>query len=210
MKLKKPILILLAVAIAGVVIWFFMRSPQHPATAPRPVSLTPPPVASPQVAPPIIAPLLTPPTPSLGAPQLTVTQPVAALPAVPIGDLQTDLKAVISDIARLWRAGKRAQMYQTYSAPGKMDPVILKALTQIEEASAGQPLTPQKQLIYEKYAQCYDALEGLAPTYNAVGDEATYPFTRLGFVGGVDQASQSSITFVKVNGKWYIKPLPGN
>jgi hypothetical protein len=205
MKPKKLGLILLTVAFVGIVGWFFMHAPPHSAVDTHPVSAVLP--AAPPAASPIIAPSFTPSAPLPGTPQLAVTPPVVALPSAPVADPQTDLKTAIADIARLWRAGQRAQMYQTYSPPGQIDPVILKALTQIEADSSGQPLTPQKQQMYEKYAQCYDDLEGLTPTYNALGDEATYPFTRLGFVGGVEQATQGTITFVKINGKWYIVPI---
>ncbi len=157
------------------------------------------------VAPPTIAP----PAPK------SDTEPVAAAKAPdPNADSKTELNSAIADIVRLYRAGDFMEVYQTYTTPDKLDPESIQKVQEslqklqhdqqeTKNPQLAQALAQNLQQIYESSAQLYEALENQTPTFNTTGDEATYMMTKDSFDG---TQTATPITFIKINGKWYLKP----
>jgi hypothetical protein len=203
MKPKRFILVALAVVIVGFGIWWFTMPsaavPVNTAAAPMPAKAEgPKPIAPPTVAAPIAAP----------APNPVASQPLPASAPDPSGDPQTDLKIAVLDIARLIRdGGDPGAILETYTPPDKLTPQRIQEIQMgiQHRADMGTQDPGFKQFtqeLTEIYAKAYESLENQTPTYNDAGDEATYMLT---FVYPDGYSNQSSKTFVKINGKWYLK-----
>jgi len=134
-------------------------------------------------------------------------------PSGPDAKSTAELNSAFADMARLYRDGDIAGFVQTYTEPDKLDPAYLKRVKDNQEAlrkvPAGKiPPNTQQQLqdIYEAQAKSYEELINQTPIFNAAGDEATYMITKYG--AGINFDRQTTVTFVKISGKWYIKPDP--
>jgi hypothetical protein len=80
------------------------------------------------------------------------------------------------------------------------------------ELAKREPVMPMR----EQYAAAYEAAENQTPVFNATGDEATYILDLQPYQGprgrkGPDSMSlderQVTLTFIKINGKWYKKSI---
>jgi hypothetical protein len=213
MKPKNFILIALIVAIMCVVIWRFMRptvaTPEKMTVVPIPAKADAPKQVSSQT----IAPPVAPPAPKSGAAPVATTQSIVTPPPDPNVDPQADLKTAVLDIARLLRdGGDTGAFLETYTPPDELTPQriqeIQMGMQRRADMAAQDPFFKQvSQDMVEMYAKAYESLENQTPTYNDAGDEATY---MLIFVYRDGSSDQSSKTFVKINGKWYLKPTDGN
>jgi hypothetical protein len=149
-----------------------------------------------QLAPPTIAPPVTPPTPKPG------TTPIAESPP-DSNDPQTDLKTAIPNLAHLYKSLDWPSLYQTYTPPDKIDPQEMQTLQLSKEKLAAAGIIDDEY--WDNFSQSFEALAYQNPTYNDAGDEATYEWT----LNLVDAAPYHEITtFVKINGKWYLKQDP--
>jgi hypothetical protein len=131
-------------------------------------------------------------------------------------DPQTDLKTAISNLVRLIRDGEWATFRETYDSPNfnRDSNVSLE----LRESQVGfETADPQEKKVmqqgFDVMALSYEALETQTPIFNAAGDEATYqyappmysedPVTKLSI--SVQGDTFWPITFIKINGRWYIK-----
>jgi hypothetical protein len=126
------------------------------------------------------------------------------------------LKTAIPDIARLLRSGEQVAFLQTYFSPeqlNQLDPQFIERLQkkqQQEQADFAQH--PEDRRVQEDHqilqqecegaAEIYEAIEDQTPALNDTGDEATYNTS----MGGT--MALTTIVFVKINGKWYVKGGP--
>ncbi len=204
MKPKNFIRIVFLIAIVIVGVWWFMQqttsTPEKTADATAPAKAKAPKT----IAPPQIAKFL--------APSVQSKSEIANAPSKPTetppdpADPQTDLKTVIPDIARLYRAGDMAELYRIYTEPAQFDPVHLQELQTSQNRTADKIVTPSIQS-RETGAQAYERLETQTPTFNTSGDEATYmlPAPKLSNEGIAVGETQIPLTFIKIDGKWYVK-----
>lgn len=206
MKRKNFTLLVLAVTIACLVIWWFTRPPvailEKTVAVPLPAKAD----APKYVAPPTIAPPVVPPAPKPGTAPVAATQTTASF-SPESADPQTDLKTAIPDIARLLRSGDTLGFRQTYTPPdelAQLGPQYIQKLQALQAQAAQDPdLQQELQKISEGAAEAWEAVEDQTPTFDAVGDEATY----LYMLPGVGDAPGAQVprVFVKIDGKWYLK-----
>ncbi len=211
MKPKNFILAVLLVVIVAIGVWWFMRSATTvtektaDASALSKVGASNG-VASPQIAKPLSS--------TVQAKTETANTSVTAADATPdAADPQADLKTALPDIARLLRSGDWLVVDQTYTPPYKLTPEVMQEFLdakQIEQASLvglapdlQQTILRGRQQIQEEAAQDIEDLESQTPTYNDAGDEATYLYTARVMGKPADHPERK--TFIKINGKWYIK-----
>jgi len=207
MKPKNFILIALLFAIIGAGLWWFMRPTEAPSVKTALVS-TPAKNDLPKTVT-LPTQVELPKTPAV--PAKTGTAAASAEPADPNDDPQADLKTAIPDIARLERTGDLLGLYEIYTLPDKLYPMIIQRIRAVQQQTAidaaGDPrLQQQLEQIREGAARTYEALETQTPTYNETGDEATYMYSAYELT---HSAGYGPKTFIKINGKWYIKPDPG-
>ncbi len=210
MKPKNFILVTVIVAVVIVCLgiwwgtWPTVAAPERTAEAPTlgKADATPKHVAPQTIAPPVVPPM---PKPD--------AVPVAATPTLAAeADPQADLKTSLADVARLHRAGNQAEAYRIYAPPDKFEPVLYQAMQDDDERSAQiSEMQQSVQQLRDTIARSWEALEYQTPTFNDTGNEATYlkqgiiPSTDGGFaVGG----NADPVTFIKINGKWYLKDGP--
>jgi len=196
-------MLVLIVALLCEGIWWFMRpkiaAPEKTAEAPIPAKVS--------VTAPIKIEAPKPVAPSTPKPDAA---PVADTPPPDVdADPQADLKTAIPDIARLKRSGDFLTIYENYTPPDKLNPQTIQTdrimAKRIADGAANDPRLKQiTQRQNESVARAYEALESQAPTYNETGDEATYMY--LAPPELVSGSVPYPMTFVKINGKWYIKP----
>jgi cytoskeletal protein RodZ len=211
MKPRKLILVALVVAIIGIGIWWwFTRSttavPEKTADAPMAAKTdASKQVVSTPITPPSTPPALNPDTVPVATPPTTT---VAAAPPTDsnAADIE-ELKFINADIAFLVQSGDLARLYQTYTRPDKLNPLALQTLQANQEAMQRIPADQRSPIglqIQEESAKSYEDLEDQIPTFNAAGDEATYNITIYGPAGMIPDR-QSTVTFIKIDGKWYRK-----
>ncbi len=211
MKPKNFIWVALAVAIVGLGLWWFMRPTtamsEKTSEAPMPAKANAPALSKVEAPKPIAPPSVAP----LG--QKPDTTPVAATQTPdPNADPQADLKTAISDIVRLYRTGDPVEVYKIYVQPDEFVPDLYQEMEEHEQQGDQIPeLQQPTQELHDTIARSWEALEDQTPTFNATGDEAIYwkqgiiPSPDGGYaVGG----NADSVTFIKINGKWYLKNGP--
>jgi len=200
MKPKSIILVALLIVLLSVGLWWFLRpnlpAAEKPSATPTATKAEAPNLAasSTQVALPKV-----PPVPASPA-------TVPADPSPDPNNPQADLKTAIPDIVKWLRAGDTYTIKKNYMLPGTYPPErqeqTVRSLTYI--ASSTDPdFRAQMQKIDERQAREYESFENQTPTYNATGDEATYTYKEDPLLDGGD--SLLTVTFAKINGKWYLK-----
>jgi hypothetical protein len=211
MKPKNFTLVAITVAIVCIGLWWFTRPraviPEKTAQAFDASKANAPALSKVEAPRPIvpsnIAPPIAPPAPKSGSAPIAATAP-----SIPKADPQADLKTAVLDIARLIRDGGDPEAFLvTYTPPDKLDPQriqeIQMGMQNRTDMGVKDPfMRRMTQDLTELYAKGYESLENQTPTYNDAGDEATYMLT---FVYPDGYSNQSSKTFVKINGKWYLK-----
>jgi hypothetical protein len=203
MKPKNLILIVILVAVAGFGIWLFMKPaivvPAKTVDAPIPARTN----AAQTVGQTTQVEL--PKAPAVPAEAETTNS------TSPNAESQAELKVVFADIARLYRAGDLVTFTKTYTPPDKLNPQTLQRIEALQQQNQGNQQWVQ---MYEPQAQAYEDLETQTPTFNAIGDEATYIYTQQPITlpggGTLGQVKQFPTTFIKMNGKWYRKLGSGN
>ncbi len=212
MKPKNSILVVLAFAILFLGLWLFMREAGvywliWPAPTRRSaVELASQPGASEYVVPQAIAPPIAPPAPRSGVASETANSSSDLASA----DAQADLKTAFAKYASLLRAGDMVGFTQASTPPAYL--ANFDGMQAIQAAQASGSLQrPIWQKRLEGEAQDFDTLAGLTPTFNADGDEATYMITvHPDPIQGAGSNAPQPMVFVKIDGKWYIKPEKGN
>ncbi len=125
-------------------------------------------------------------------------------------DPQADLKTAIADMARLLRTGDQAALMKAYDEPDKLNLEQVRQMQdlqdQVQQTTPWQ-VAPRMQSLRETSAQSYEEMETQTPTFNATGDEATYQLILPTLVNGeyVLGDKRTPYTFIKINGKWYMK-----
>ncbi len=211
MKPKKFTVLLLFVAIMGILLWWFTRPtaapPPRMTDAPMPVKAgAPEPMIKPlRIEKPSVAPVEDKPD-SVKPASDSANLPVESvdLPAEPV-DTQAELKTAIPDIVRLLRAGDPVDAYKTYTPPNEFNAQAAQQMQELQlQAQATAVQDPELRQLMQKaqaeIVQAYEALEEQTPTLNATGDEATYMFA-------MPRTGIQPLTFVKIDGKWYIKNI---
>ncbi len=206
--MKRKIVVLSVLVIAGVCVWWFTQPASAPvrekvATASKaPAPLPPVPPSSAQVVAPKAAPVVY----SQEQAASASTSSVA-----PVADPQADLKTVFPHLAGLIRSGDLMAYTLAYTPPGKLTPEAIQQLQQLQDRNTTHPL-PALQQSRERAAEAWEALESQTPTFNEAGDEATYMLTISGMARGIPGITQGGTqvprTFIKIDGKWYLKSLP--
>jgi hypothetical protein len=203
LKPKNFILTALAIVILGVGLWWFCRTPasipeKTAKLAPAAAARVPEPITPSKVAPPVVPPA---PTPA------NATNPANAQAAKP-ADPQTDLKTAVLDIGRLIRDGGDPEAFrETYTAPDELTAQLVEkihlGMQRRADLAIQNPFFARiNQEVVKDMARDYESLENLTPAYNAAGNEATYAWTHYYQDGATSERSR---TFVKINGKWYLK-----
>ncbi len=211
MRPKNFTLAVLIVVLAGMGIWWFLRPaatvPEKTASAPAPSKTTVPSLskieAPKQVAPP--------------APNSAAAPVAATPPKDPNAGSRIELNAALTDMANLYRTNNLVAILRAYTPPDKIHEDRVQALQaqqdqiQARVDAMGRQGKEATQHRYEARAQAFEALLNQAPIFNAAGDEATYIYTTPSMSdleNGAFTTSDihNSLVFVKINGKWYMKP----
>ena len=137
---------------------------------------------------PATAPLAPPMAPQLSPPD--ETEPAAASPP-PVFDPQSDLKTAVPDLIRLATAGDFPTLLQNY-----MPPDALAGMSAEEKAATLQGIQAEAQSTEGQQEMIF--MLTAAPTYDATGNRATYTFPG-------SNPTRPSLTFVRLNGRWYIE-----
>ncbi len=210
MKPKHFLLAFFIVAIVGVGIWWFAQPKPTPlektADSKSPASGN---IAAPKPAPTQIAAPITPPAAkSSTAPPDGGSEPDK-------GDPHAELSTAINDISSRLLSGDLYSVETNYSLPEVLAKIPPEELANLQELQTALDSSPQPVRRLQNYAQVYQTLEGQTPEMNAAGDEATYQVTPPRGMAG-DPVSGSpvtlptlTVTFQKIDGKWYIKRGPG-
>jgi len=198
MKPKNFILIILLVIVVGLGIWWFMR----PTTA-IPEKTAEASTQGKSYAPKLVAPqAIAPPLPRPANESITGTQSNTKEPTNPNAAAREELNREFSNMAKLIRAGgasDKIEFLQTYYTPEVLAKQFNLTMKQLQQ-EATMPPDPEGPLIDEEFAQSWDDLVSQTPTFNTIGDEATY--TQIKRFDG--DSAPSELTMVKINGKWYI------
>ncbi len=208
--------LLILIIFIGMGIWWLIPTSVIPLT--KSAELAPPTEAKPaqQTSPDtpklltssMVAPVVEPPVAPPVAPSMQ-NSAVAPSPLDPNGDPQADLSTAIPDLVHLARAGDFLSIYLNYTPPGKVNPDNVRTeqtvLQRIARAKATDPKLRQiVQAQDDAAARAYEALESQAPTFSDAGDEATYMY--LPDPELVPNGVPYPMIFVKIDGKWYMKP----
>jgi len=197
-----PALLVFILVLIGFGLWLFL---QPTTTAPAKTAATATPTKIDSVR------LVAAPT-QVEPPKLSAVTPkpeTAPMATSTYADPQTDLKTAIPDLARLAEAGDWAVIDENYYPPGSIDSSIIQRTRAQQQQAAmvaaqNPKLQQQMQQTHQAAARSWAALEAQTPTYNATGDEATYMYSVE--LGGGQILPPRPQTFVKINGKWYVKP----
>jgi hypothetical protein len=208
MRSKNFILITLIVAIMCVVIWWFMRPTTSPVKTTE-VSTsakveTPKYVASQPITTPIPPPM----------PNPIAAQPLPASPPDSHAAAIVELNDTFTNIVNLLRDNNMLGAYLAKTQPDKIDPNFVQEIQ--EQQQKNDALLAQDPSFRQSLLQggsgpsikFFETLETQTPTFNATGDEATYLYSDNGIGPRVyaDNVVQPvSITFVRINGNWYLK-----
>ena len=150
-----------------------------------------------KVAPPIMPPVPTPKSTSS-----------ATTPAAEPADPQANLKTAVLDIGRLIRDGGDPEAFrEAYTPPNELTAELIekirRGIQRRVDMGFENPIFPKiNQEVVNEIAGDYESLENQTPTYNDAGNEATYTWTHYFPDGATYERSK---TFVKINGKWYMK-----
>jgi hypothetical protein len=153
------------------------------------------PAASPAV---VLDTKLIPPTP---APVVQAAKPLAENPAA--RSPRTELATTIPELARLIDAQDFETLMQDFMPPEELNLLLAKSgqpgppmlLTELANRMSQNPKVMRQM---EAASQFLKYLQTQTPTFDASGESASYPTRQV--VNG-----QTSITFVKVDGNWYVK-----
>ncbi|HVT82262.1 MAG TPA: hypothetical protein VHM90_16590 [Phycisphaerae bacterium] len=206
MKRREPALVVLVVILAAVGWWYAPRNRSTPEKAAQSVASAPNKVATTLSAtPPLVAP------PAASAVKQSEAAADATAAPDPNAFAKAELQADVREIARLKRNGDFVDFYLTYILPDKIDQKIVEDLQKTQaNAVALEARSPEAtrifQDLYDMAARSWEAMENQTPTFNPAGDEATYKFSLVDANGAVTNTLVSTITFIRINGKWYIKP----
>jgi hypothetical protein len=214
--------VLIAAIAAGA--WYFMQ-PATPAEkvadapkaadTPAPAATTPPPAPAPKPTPPAPAavpapaPIAKPVMAPVAAPALTPAQsaPAADTGTADSSNAQADLSTAIPDVARLFRAGDFDTLAKTYMPPDKYASMTPQQKAQVA-MMAQMAQNPQAAPMFAAMADSIESLKDQTPTYNDAKDEATYMLAPPAGLAPAGTPPQP-VTFVKIDGKWYMKDGPG-
>ena len=125
--------------------------------------------------------------------------------ATDAADPRADLKTVLPDFVSLIRKEGWMSAYLSYMAPARLAAIPPDAKDNLLESAARYLLTPAGQQVAAATAQQYEDLEVQTPTLNETGDEATYFIQPLPPSPAEPAGSARPITFVRIDGKWYLK-----
>jgi hypothetical protein len=117
------------------------------------------------------------------------------------------LSTALPDIARLLRDGDFDTLMKTYMTPDKlasMSPQDQQRMTMMSQMAQN----PQVKPMFDAMADAIEGLKDQTPTMNDAGDEATYQLSPPEGMAPPNTPPQP-VTFVKINGQWYIKNDPG-
>lgn len=206
MKPKNILWGIVALAMTCFGLWWFTRpKPTPPASA----TVTASPVAAKfdqpkQVAPSSVASPVAPPTLN------SAISPAPTAPAAEIDQSATEveLDAVIADLIDMEQAPH-------FTGINKYDlPEILQRVSQRSPQQKAQDeqywSSPAGQQMIQYWTQMYRSLVGQSPEMNADGNEATYSMTPPPGIHNLNPAKQTiDITFVKIDGRWYISRSEG-
>jgi len=204
MKPRSLVATVIAAALVGGAVWYFTQ-PAAPAPAPVKTAEAPKAAAaapvkpSTQIAPPIAPPVVAP------APKPTAAQPAANPdPAAAKTDPQAELNTAIDDIISLLQSGNMMALFEKYATPEDQAKMPPEEKAQMEQMMS----QPGAQMMIQMMVSGIQSIKDQTPQMNAAGDEATYQMTMSppAGMGPAGRAPQTEpMTFVKVDGKWYIK-----
>jgi hypothetical protein len=207
MKLRTPLTVLIVAGVTVGVIWLFNKpAPAADKTAQASSAAKAAPRTAPIHVAQVEAPVLPPVPASGGSPQMNT--PDAA--AISSNDPHTDLNAAIDDITTMLQTGNISGLIDNYAPPQVLAQMPPEAKAQMEAYMSD----PQAQQQIQMMAQVFEGMKGTAPTMNDAGDRATYQITPPAAMAGTLPAGATlpptiPITFMKVDGRWYISDGPG-
>jgi len=205
MKAKAPLLALLVV-VAIICAWWFLR-PNVPAAEKTAAASTATKAETPKLAASSTQVAL-PKAPPVPADPATVPADPSPDPNNP----QADLKTAIPYIVNMLRLGDIFTLKTNFTAPNTVTPQqhqergeqLVRSMTYI--ASSTDPkFRADMQKLDEAQIKEYESFENQTPTYNSTGNEATYTYKDDPVLDGDDFIH--NVTFVKINGKWYMKGM---
>ena len=208
MKPRNFLIFVLVALFIGGAIWQFSQTPEYVATATikvYPAAKAAAPKAATPVAP--VAQVELPKAAAVGAKEGTADSQAEA-----VAISQAELNATIADIVRLAKDHDLADIYTTYWLPNKQDQAKLAVIRKMEQSYRdGAIKYPDVYKTIVAMDHTWEVLADQSPKFNAAGDEATFmqPYPDFEGNGGpVDggPAKYTPLTFIRVDGKWYIKP----
>ncbi len=209
--------LILATTLALILLGIFIRRPASPS---RPAASEP---AQPVIAQTPAAPRLSAQAAKPAAPPAATLSPADAQKK----EILAELKTLLSNMAQSLRTG---ELVYDYYLPDDLPRrgftperiATSRALTTDvlnNSSSIPKDIMISTKNLMESQALSYEALEDQIPAINAKGDEATYQYVQFtpddmkhgmftenaAFSG---KGNKAPLTFVKVQGQWYFKPVP--
>lgn len=180
---------IIGACLAGVIAWWWVgRSAPGTGPTPHPHAAEAENAGAPPAVPPAGVPDVAPaPDAGRAEPLPAAVDPTPAL----VSDPQADLSTAVPDLIRLAQAGNFAAVYQMYVPPdvlARMSPDELAMRIQRMQTASQTP-AGQMQM---------QAMLATPPTYDDTGMHATIALP-------AGSPSGDHITFVKVNGRWYVQ-----
>lgn len=181
--------VVIGACLAGVIAWWWSgRSTPMTGPAPHTHAAEAENAGAPTAVPPAVASdLASAPDAGRAEPLPAAVDPTPAL----VSDPQADMSTAVPDLIRLAQAGNFAAVYQMYVPPdvlAKMSPDELAMRIQRMQTAAQTP-AGQMQM---------QAMLATPPTYDDTGTHATIALP-------AGSPSGDTMTFVKVNGRWYVQ-----
>ncbi len=209
MKPRSLVIILVVAVLTVGAIWYF-KKPAGAALAPKAAE-------APKPAAPTIAPKS--PTAQIEAPKAQAAPAPAATPkpattvaaVAAKGDPQAELNTAIDDITSMLQAGQFMALFEKYATPEDQAKMPPEEKAQMEQEATQMMSQPEGQMMIQMMTAGFLSIKDQTPQMNAAGDQATYQMTvtpppGMGPPGGGPETEP--MTFVKIDGKWYIKDGP--
>jgi hypothetical protein len=182
-------------AVAGLA-WLFHTPPPVVKVAAAAAAVTK--ADAPKTAPTQIAPPVAPPAQNAGEP----TADAAPAPDTTEGDPEKELGVAIDDIVDLLQAGDIYTAMMRYVPPDMLAQIPEEEKAMMQSQIQSQMAQPQAQQGIQMFIQVFQSMKTMSPTINGSGNLATYQIS--------DPSGRSAQThpmsFVKIEGKWYVSP----
>jgi hypothetical protein len=172
---------------------------------------TPPTAKAPVTAAPRIAPPVAPVAATVTVATTTPEAPKDEPPPASTENPQLSLKTAIPDLVRIFKSGDLKRLVETYMPPDEREAllaivgptgnqaIVQQTLQESDPNAAGNPALQALQEGMKEMSSMLELIGNASPALSADGNTATYKVN-----DPTDPDQSAEITFVKINGLWYL------